>query len=103
MKPCSGDMCVKITGRNVILLAVFDSSYPHEAQLPFLQIICEPTAQKNHQCQCNAALTIHTYQSFLFHSLSNVTNFTYQIMEYLQFLFTDELHYNRKEEVQKKK
>ena len=46
MKPCNSYVCVKITGRNVVLLAVFDSSYPHGAQLPFLQIFCKPMAQQ---------------------------------------------------------
>jgi hypothetical protein len=40
-------MCVSwLVVETWYLLAAFDSSYPHAAQPPSLQTICEPTAQQ---------------------------------------------------------
>jgi hypothetical protein len=36
------DECVKINEENSVLHVVCDSSFPHEVESPFLQIICEP-------------------------------------------------------------
>jgi len=82
---------------------MFDSFDSHEASLCFLKQSANLQHNKNHQCQYSATLTNLTYQIFLFHSISILTKFKYEVMKYLQFSLTSELQCTRIARVQKKK